>query len=154
MLACDFALVRDELDAFARTIRMRTANGGRGSVTLKAIIGTGRLDDKRKKLACKIVELAEVDFAQTGANGAPATVHDVELLRDFLPEAVGVKASGGVETLEDALAMINAGAGRIGSPSRSRSSRTRQASTASLREPLQTGDLRGGRDLRRPRARR
>jgi deoxyribose-phosphate aldolase len=116
MLALDFALVRDELTAFARTVRMRTANGGRGSVTLKAIIGTGRLDDKRKKLACKIVELAEVDFAQTSANGAPATVHDVELLRDYLPEAVGVKASGGVETLDDAIAMINAGAGRIGSP--------------------------------------
>jgi deoxyribose-phosphate aldolase len=115
MLACDFALVRDELTAFARTVHMRSANGGRGSVTLKAIIGTGRLDDKRKKLACKIVELAEVDFAQTAANGAPVTVHDVELLRDFLPEAVGVKASGGVETLDDALAMINAGAGRIGS---------------------------------------
>src|SRR6185369_1449856 len=114
--ALDVALVRDELTAFARTIRMRTANGGRGSVTLKAIIGTGRLDDKRKKLACKIVELAEVDFAQTSANGAPATVHDVELLRDYLPEAVGVKASGGVETLDDAIAMINAGAGRIGSP--------------------------------------
>ena len=116
MLAGDFALVRDELSAFVRTIRMRSANGGRGALTLKAIIGTGRLDDKRKKLACKIVELAGADFAQTGANGAPATIHDVELLRDYLPEAVGVKASGGVETLEDALAMINAGAGRIGSP--------------------------------------
>ncbi len=116
MLAGDFALVRDELTAFVRTIRMRSANGGRGALTLKAIIGTGRLDDKRKKLACKIIELAGADFAQTGANGAPASVHDVELLRDYLPEAVGVKASGGVETLEDALAMINAGAGRIGSP--------------------------------------
>ena len=116
MLAGDFALVRDELTAFVRTIRMRSANGGRGAVTLKAIIGTGRLDDKRKKLACKIVELAGADFAQTGANGAPATIHDVELLRDYLPEAVGVKASGGVETLEDALGMINAGAGRLGSP--------------------------------------
>jgi deoxyribose-phosphate aldolase len=116
MLACDFAIVRDELTAFSRTIRMRSANGGRGAVVLKAIIGTGRLDDKRKKLACKIVELAEVDFAQTSGNGAPVTVHDVELLRDSLPESVGVKASGGVETLEDALAMVNAGASRIGSP--------------------------------------
>ena len=116
MLACDFALVRDELVAFTRTVRMRTANGGRGAVVLKAIIGTGRLDDKRTKLACKLVELAEVDFAQTSANGAPVTIHDVELLRDCLPESVGVKASGGVGTLDDALAMINAGAGRIGSP--------------------------------------
>jgi deoxyribose-phosphate aldolase len=115
MLACDFALVRDELTAFTRALRMRSANGGRGVVVLKAIIGTGKLDDKRKKLACKILELAEIDFAQTSANGAPVTVHDVELLRDFLPEAVGVKASGGLETLDDVLAMINAGAGRIGS---------------------------------------
>ena len=116
MLACDFALVRDELTAFARTVQMRTANGGRGAIVLKAIIETGRLDDKRKKLACKIVELAGVDFAQTSGNGTPATVEDVELLRDYLPEAVGVKASGGLDTLDDALAMVNAGAGRIGSP--------------------------------------
>src|SRR6187551_2016890 len=74
MLACDFALVRDELAALARTVRMRTANGGRGAVVLKAVIGTGRLDDKRKKLACKIIELAGVDFAQTSANGAPMSV--------------------------------------------------------------------------------
>jgi deoxyribose-phosphate aldolase len=116
MLAGDFALVRDELAVFARSIRMRSANGGRGTVVLKAVIGTGRLDDKRKKLASKLVELAGVDFAQTSVNGAPATVHDVELLRDYLPESVGVKAAGGVETLDDVLAMINAGAGRIGSP--------------------------------------
>jgi deoxyribose-phosphate aldolase len=116
MLAGDFALARDELVSFVRTIRMRIANGGRGAVVLKAVIGTGRLDDKRKKLACKIVESAGVDFAQTSANGAPATVHDVELLRDYLSESVGVKASGGVDTLEDVLAMVNAGAGRIGSP--------------------------------------
>ncbi|HEY7002697.1 MAG TPA: deoxyribose-phosphate aldolase [Gaiellaceae bacterium] len=115
MLLCDFALVRDELTAFVRAMRMRGANGGRGAVVLKAVIGTGRLDDKRKKLACKLVELAEVDFAQTAVNGAPVTIQDVELLRDFLPEGVGVKASGGVETLDDVLAMINAGAGRIGS---------------------------------------
>jgi deoxyribose-phosphate aldolase len=116
MLANDFALVRDELTAFAGTIRMRTANGGRGAVVLKAIIGTSRLDEKRKKLACRIVERAEVDFVQTSANGAPATIHDVELLRDCLSESVGVKASGGLETLDDVLAMVNAGAGRIGSP--------------------------------------
>ena len=71
--------------------------------------------DKRKKLACRIVESAGIDFAQTAVNGAPATVHDVELLRDFLSESVGVKASGGVETLDDVLTMVNAGAGRIGS---------------------------------------
>lgn len=115
MLAGDFALARDELVFFVRKVRMRAANGGRGTVVLKAVIGTSRLDDKRKKLACRIVESAGIDFAQTAVNGAPATVHDVELLRDFLSESVGVKASGGVETLDDVLTMVNAGAGRIGS---------------------------------------
>jgi deoxyribose-phosphate aldolase len=115
MLVDDFALVHDELTAFARSVRMRSANGGRGAVVLKGVIGTAHLDDKRKKLACKIVELAGIDFAQTGADGAAATIHDVELMRECLPESVGVKAFGGIETLEDALAIVNAGAGRIGS---------------------------------------
>jgi deoxyribose-phosphate aldolase len=113
----DIRLVRDELVTFVRTMRMRSANGGRGVVVLKAIIGTADLEDKLKQLACKIIERAEVDFAQTAAGHGPAvaTVHDVELLRDCLSESVGVKASGGIETLEDVYAMANAGAGRIGS---------------------------------------
>ena len=44
-------------------------------------------------------------------------MHDVELMRDALPEQVGVKASGGIRTLEDAEAMINAGASRLGTSS-------------------------------------
>jgi deoxyribose-phosphate aldolase len=115
----DARLVRDELVSFVRTMRMRSTNGGRGAGLLKAVVGTAHLDDKLKKLAAKIVELAEADFAQTatGYGTAAATVHDVELLRDCLPETVGVKASGGIETLDDVLAMTNAGAGRIGSSS-------------------------------------
>jgi deoxyribose-phosphate aldolase len=113
----DIRLVRDELVTFVRTMRMRSANGGRGVVVLKAIVGTAELDDKLKQLACKIIERAEVDFAQTSAGHGPTTttVHDVELLRDCLSESVGVKASGGIETLDDVYAMVNAGAGRIGS---------------------------------------
>ena len=67
---------------------------------------------------CKIAEDAGADFVETstGFGGGVATLHDVELLRDCLPEAVGVKASGGIETAADAEAMISAGAGRIGTP--------------------------------------
>ena len=110
-------LVRDELVSLARVVRLGSANGGRGAVLLRAVIGTASLDDRLKKLAAKIVELAELDFAQTGTGygSGAATVHDVELLRECLPENVGVKASGGIDTLEDVAAMINAGAGRIGS---------------------------------------
>jgi deoxyribose-phosphate aldolase len=115
--ACDARLVRDELVSFARAVRLGSANSGRGALLLKAVLGTAQLDDRLKKLAAKIVELAEFDFAQTGTGyGADeVTIQDVELLRECLPENVGVKACGGIETLEDVVAMINAGAGRIGS---------------------------------------
>jgi deoxyribose-phosphate aldolase len=113
----DFRLVRDELVSFARCIRMKTANGGRGALVLKAILSTGQIDDKLKQLACRIIERAEIDFAQTSAghDDGPTTIHDVELLRDTLSESVGVKACGGLQTIEDVQAMVNAGAGRIGS---------------------------------------
>jgi deoxyribose-phosphate aldolase len=116
MLAGDFRLVRDELRALARAVRMRGANSGRGRVIIKVVLETARLDDKRKKLACRIVEGAEADFVQTctGYDSGYATVHDVELLRECLPEGLGVKASGGIESAADVLTMLNAGAGRVG----------------------------------------
>jgi deoxyribose-phosphate aldolase len=110
----DVRLVRDELVSFARSIRMKSANGGRGLV-LRAILGTHRLDDKLKQLACRMVEHAEMDFAQTSTGYEPVSIRDVELLRDTLPESVGVKAAGSLETLDDVETLINAGAGRIGS---------------------------------------
>src|SRR5919109_5295123 len=116
MLAGNFRLVRDELRALAQAVRMRGANSGRGRVIIKVVLETARLDDKRKKLGCKIVEAADADFVQTstGYDGGYATVHDVELLRECLSESVGVKASGGIESAADAYAMLNAGAGRVG----------------------------------------
>jgi deoxyribose-phosphate aldolase len=112
----DLRLVRDELLAFVRAVRMTSANGGGGTIVIKAIVGTITLEDKLKKLACRIVERAEVDFAQTSAGdrASAATIHDVELLRECLSESVGVKAAGGIETLDDVHAMPSAGAARIG----------------------------------------
>jgi deoxyribose-phosphate aldolase len=113
----DARLVLEELVSLVRMVRLGSANGGRGAVLLKAVLGTRLLDDRMKKLAAKIVELAEVDFAQTGTGygTASATMHDVELLRECLPEHVGVKACGGVESFADVVALIDAGAARIGS---------------------------------------
>lgn len=118
MLACDFRRVRDELVAVVRAVRSRAANGGRGEVLVKIIIEAPLLDDKLKRLACKIVADTGADFAKTcTGRGTRATVHDVELMRDALPEGIGVKAAGGVRTLDDVELMVGAGACRVGTSS-------------------------------------
>ena len=118
MLAGDFRLVRDDLVRVVRAVRGRAANNARGDVLVKVIIEAPLMDDKLKRLACVIVDGVGADFAKTctGA-GTRATVYDVELMRDALPEAVGVKAAGGVRTLGAVQAMIGAGAARVGTSS-------------------------------------
>jgi deoxyribose-phosphate aldolase len=118
MLAGDFRLARDDLARVARAVRGRAANDARGDVLIKVVIEAPLMSDKLKRLACVIVASIGADFAKTctGA-GTQATTHDVELMRDALPEAVGVKAEGGVRTLEAVQAMIGAGAARVGTSS-------------------------------------
>jgi deoxyribose-phosphate aldolase len=116
MLSGDFRYVRDELAGIVRAVRMKSVNIGRGLVLVKAIVEAYYLDDKLKRLVCKIVEDSGADFIKTSTGKAPgsATAKDVELFRDLLSENVGVKAAGGIRTAEDAELMINAGAARIG----------------------------------------
>jgi deoxyribose-phosphate aldolase len=115
MLANDFRLVRNELQAVERAVRLVGVNGGRGRVLLKAALETARLDDKRQRLACVLVESARFDFAVTSsADGSATAPHDVERLRECLPEGVGVKAAAGVGDAADVHALLAAGAGRIG----------------------------------------
>ncbi len=83
---------------------------------VKVIIETCYLTDDEKIIACKIAEEAGADFVKTstGFGSGGATVHDVELMRKTVSRKVGVKAAGGIHTAEQALAMIKAGATRIG----------------------------------------
>jgi deoxyribose-phosphate aldolase len=115
----DFLLVRDELVAVERALRMRSVNIGRGAALLKVFLDASLLGDKAKRLTCKIIESSGADFASVlaGSNGANGGFHDVELIREYLSERVGVKAAAGVATAADAMALVNAGAGRIGTPS-------------------------------------
>ncbi|RJT80887.1 deoxyribose-phosphate aldolase [Arthrobacter cheniae] len=86
---------------------------------LKVIIETFLLTDEQKVLACEAAVEAGADFVKTstGFNGGGATVEDVALMRKTVGPDLGVKASGGVRSLEDARAMIGAGATRIGASS-------------------------------------
>lgn len=82
----------------------------------KVIIETCLLTDEEKIMACKLSKSAGADFVKTstGFSTAGATVKDIRLMRETVGEQMGVKASGGVRSREDAEAMIKAGATRIG----------------------------------------
>jgi deoxyribose-phosphate aldolase len=83
---------------------------------LKVILENCLLSDEQKVEACEIAMEAGADFVKTstGFNKSGATVGDVELMRRIVGDKLGVKAAGGIRTAADAIAMINAGANRIG----------------------------------------
>jgi deoxyribose-phosphate aldolase len=85
-------------------------------ILCKVIIETALLTDEEKVRACLAAKNAGADFVKTstGFSKGGATVHDISLMRRTVGSALGVKASGGVKGIEDARAMFEAGATRIG----------------------------------------
>ncbi|HET8667118.1 MAG TPA: deoxyribose-phosphate aldolase [Terriglobales bacterium] len=83
---------------------------------LKVIIETCLLNREEKIAACQLSVAAGADFVKTstGFSTSGATAEDVALMRGVVGPKVGVKAAGGVRTAADAIAMLNAGANRIG----------------------------------------
>jgi deoxyribose-phosphate aldolase len=83
---------------------------------LKVIIETAYLDTFDLYTACEICAEANVDFVKTSTGFAPkgAEVETVKTIRSILPANIKIKASGGIRTYEQAIAMIEAGADRIG----------------------------------------
>ena len=91
----------------------------RGTALVKVIIETSYLTDFEIVKACELAKEADADFVKTstGFSDNGATVVDIALMRKTVGADMGVKASGGVNTLETANAMIAAGATRIGTSS-------------------------------------
>ena len=85
-------------------------------IVVKVIIETACLTKEEKVIACRLVKETGADFVKTstGFFGKGATVEDVRLMRQTVGSDFGVKAAGGIRTYADALAMIEAGANRIG----------------------------------------
>ncbi|RRA49523.1 deoxyribose-phosphate aldolase [Acidipila sp. EB88] len=102
-------VVGDEIAEIAR------ATHGEGAI-LKVILETCLLSDEEKRQAAELCLEAGADFVKTstGFSTGGATVADIYLLRSIVGQRCGVKASGGIRTLNDAIAMAAAGAGRIG----------------------------------------
>lgn len=90
-----------------------------GAVPLKVIFETCLLDDAQKTQACEISRELDVAFVKTstGFSRSGATLEDVTLMRRVVGAGVGVKASGGVRDYATAVAMIEAGATRLGTSS-------------------------------------
>lgn len=87
--------------------------------TVKVIIETCYLTDEEKVECCKAAFNAKATFVKTstGFGTGGATVEDIKLMRETVGEEMGVKASGGIRSLEDLEAMVEAGASRIGASS-------------------------------------
>ncbi|GEC92797.1 MULTISPECIES: deoxyribose-phosphate aldolase [Brevibacillus] len=90
-----------------------------GDILLKVILETCLLTEEEKVVACKLSVEAGADYVKTstGFSTGGATVEDIALMRKTVGPNVGVKASGGVRDGETAVAMIEAGASRIGTSS-------------------------------------
>lgn len=86
---------------------------------LKVILETSLLSDQEIVQACALCADAGVDFVKTstGFSSHGATIEHVTLMRNVLPQHVGIKASGGIKTYDQAQAFIQAGAERIGTSS-------------------------------------
>ncbi len=105
----DHDLVRRDIEKVADACREAGA-------LCKVIIETALLTDEEKVVASHLAKLAKADFVKTSTGYGPhgATVHDVLLMRETVGPKLGVKASGGIRSAEDAREMIAAGATRIG----------------------------------------
>ena len=109
------ALRSGNTDAVLQDIRsVVEAAGGRAIV--KVILENAYLTDEQKVIACHLAEQAGADFVKTSSGFSPsgATLEDLKLMRASVGPQVQVKAAGGVRTLDALLAVIDAGATRIG----------------------------------------
>ncbi|KMK93860.1 deoxyribose-phosphate aldolase [Rossellomorea marisflavi] len=107
----DDALVKRDMEAVVAA--------SKGKALSKVIIETCLLTDEEKVKACKLAVEAGADYVKTstGFSTGGATVADITLMRETVGPDIGVKASGGVRSLEDAQNMIEAGATRLGASS-------------------------------------
>jgi deoxyribose-phosphate aldolase len=105
----DDCLVEDD-------IRAVVVSAHENGILCKVIIETALLTDEEKVRACLAAKSAGADFVKTSTGFAKggATANDVALMRHTVGDALGVKASGGVKGIDDARAMFEAGATRIG----------------------------------------
>jgi len=115
-MVINIGALKDEDISLAFQDVQAVVNVSTGKAIVKVILETALLTRREKILGCLVSKAAGADFVKTSTGFGPggATVEDVALLRRLVGAQMGVKASGGIRTLENARAMIAAGANRLG----------------------------------------
>lgn len=110
------ALKSGDQDAVKADIAAVAKTAHAGGAILKVILETSLLNDTEKAIACVLAKAAGAEFVKTstGFSTAGATAHDIALMRQSVGPEMGIKASGGIRSLQDLQAMTAAGATRIG----------------------------------------
>ncbi|GBD08629.1 Deoxyribose-phosphate aldolase [Candidatus Thermoflexus japonica] len=105
-----------EIDAVRADLQAVVAVCHAAGALCKVILETALLTAEEKSLAARLAVEAGADFVKTSTGFGPggATVDDVALLRRVVGPSIGVKAAGGIRTAEQAIAMLEAGASRLG----------------------------------------
>ncbi|MCR4429486.1 MAG: deoxyribose-phosphate aldolase [Tepidanaerobacteraceae bacterium] len=110
----DYFAVREDIEAVVKAAKRINPEA-----KVKVILEMCYLNPGEKVSACELARDAGADFVKTSTGFGPggATVEDVELMKKLVGETMGVKAAGGIRDLRTAMAMIEAGATRIGTSS-------------------------------------
>jgi deoxyribose-phosphate aldolase len=118
-MVINIAALKDGQDELVERDIRAVVEAAKGKALTKVIIETCLLTNEEKVTACELSVKAGADFVKTstGFSTGGATVEDIRLMRKTVGPTIGVKASGGVRSREDALAMVEAGATRIGASS-------------------------------------
>ena len=118
-MVINVAALKDKQDDLVERDIRAVVEAAKGNALVKVIIETCLLTTEEKIRASEISIKAGADYVKTstGFSTGGATVEDIRLMRETVGPEIGVKASGGVRSREDALAMIEAGATRIGASS-------------------------------------
>ncbi|MEH7483662.1 deoxyribose-phosphate aldolase [Neobacillus drentensis] len=118
-MVINVAALKDKQDDLVERDIAEVVGAAKGKALVKVIIETCLLTKEEKIRACEISVKAGADYVKTstGFSTGGATVEDIRLMRQTVGPEIGVKASGGVRSREDAIAMVEAGATRIGASS-------------------------------------
>jgi len=113
----DFDYVRRELSDIVSSANLSGMTQDAKRTLVKVIIETPYLTKEEKVTACEIVRDSGADFIKTSTgtchNGA-SSVEDIQLIRSVVGPSIGVKAAGGIRTIELAMDLLDAGANRLG----------------------------------------